>query len=279
MVTPRLASRCVQTEGFSQCCSRVTLHPWHLCGQLTSAISIGSTVDILCDIKEEMWVLEPLSSHTLLGKIRAQRVGEVEKEKVENTDVQWSGHSPWPAVWSLAIEVEGALQVAGASPVGTKQLNKPSGDGRLGLTVKPEPPAVTHASLNSSCVSSIWTSISSWEAQRVLVSELLKPFNIDSISTDRSRQLPLSIHTWALWADILWDGRRWGDGIAGQSWALTTSPAHTPWLPTLARAPVPDSHSLPDWNACRAVSSFSVRFLGSAMSMVPFTHHIISCFG
>ena len=34
--------------------ARVTLHPWHLCGQLTSAISIGSTVDILCDIKEEM---------------------------------------------------------------------------------------------------------------------------------------------------------------------------------------------------------------------------------
>lgn len=89
-----LASRCVQPEGFSQCCSRVTLHPWTLCGQLTSAISISSTVDILCDIKEEMWVLEPLSSHTLLGKIRAHRVGEVEKEKVENTDVQRSGHSP-----------------------------------------------------------------------------------------------------------------------------------------------------------------------------------------
>ena len=49
-----LAPRCVQTKGFSQCCSRVTLHPWHLCGQLTSAISISSTVDILHDIKEEM---------------------------------------------------------------------------------------------------------------------------------------------------------------------------------------------------------------------------------
>lgn len=43
------------------------------------------------------------------------------------------------------------------------------------------------------------------------------PFNIDSISTDRFRQLPLNIHTWALWADILWDGREWRDGIAGQS--------------------------------------------------------------
>ena len=44
-----------------------------------------------------------------------------------------------------------------------------------------------------------------------------------------------------------------GDGIAGQSWAPTTSPACTLWLPTLAQVPVPNSHSLPDWNAYRGL--------------------------
>lgn len=109
-------------------------------------------------------------------------------------------------------EVEEAFQVAGASLVGIKQLNS-----SLGMEVWLDSQART-TSTNSClfelilCFVRMNIEIIFWDTQRVLALEPLNPSNIDNISSDRSRQLFLSIHTWALWADVLWDGRGWRGG-------------------------------------------------------------------